>query len=145
MTRPIKIYGISTGICPIQPNTNITPANRLKKKRASGLNFGFKTTIDNRPMLICMERVSNLLIDKIYFKNSPQYHLDLRDLRDVIIRNINIHVNVEQQKALYKEYNLLNEFGFPVFPLNTDGIDPQGFYYYYFNFIFNPDLKYNFF
>ena len=105
--------------------------------------YVFETTIDNRPMMICMERVSNLLIHELYFKNSPQYHLDLRDLEEVIIRNINIHVDVENQKALYRKYNLLNEIGIPVFPLNTDGIDPQGFFFFFFSF-FLTKFKFEF-
>lgn len=84
------------------------------------------TATDNRPMLVAMERVSDIIIYDVTFKNSPQYHLDLRDIANAHIHDIDIIVDVTKQKKLLGDYGLLNELGIPTFPLNTDGIDPQG-------------------
>lgn len=86
------------------------------------------STIDNRPMLIAMERVSDIIIYDVTFKNSPQYHLDLRDIANAHIHDIDIIVDVTAQKKLLSEHGLLDELGIPTFPLNTDGIDPQGLF-----------------
>ena len=91
-------------------------------------------------MLVCMERVEQLVIRELTFENSPEYHLDLRDIKDVHIYDIVVWVDIFKQKALLQEFGHWDhshqrlagfpdeavEFGIPTFPLNTDGIDPQG-------------------
>jgi len=77
-------------------------------------------------MLIAMERVENIEISGVRFQNSPQYHLDLRDIKNCYIHDCVIYVDVVKQKELYRQFGYLNEFEIPTFPLNTDGIDPQG-------------------
>jgi polygalacturonase len=84
------------------------------------------TTIDNRPNMIWMEQCSNVLIQQMRFINSPMYHLYLNDMANVTVRNIDIHVDVENQKQLLQSAGYLTPEGIPMFPLNTDGIDPSG-------------------
>jgi polygalacturonase len=81
---------------------------------------------DQRPNLLGMERVTNVLVHQIHFKNAPQYHVNLRDMRDVVIRNMSVDVDVYKQKALLSQHGLLSESGLPIFPLNTDGVDYSG-------------------
>ena len=47
-------------------------------------------------------------------------------MKDVLVRKINIFVDVEKQLEIYRKFDALDEFGIPTFPLNTDGIDPSG-------------------
>lgn len=89
--------------------------------------FVVLTTIDNRPHMIMMEEATNLTFQGgLRFRNSPQYHLLLWDVVDVYITNIDIYVNVTDQQELLRTHSLLTEEGIPIFPLNTDGIDPAG-------------------
>ena len=84
------------------------------------------TGIDDRPNMIYFEECTNIFLHNLTLKNSPKYHVYLHDMKDVIVRKIDIIVDIEKQKELYRKYNLLDEFGIPIFPLNTDGIDPSG-------------------
>jgi polygalacturonase len=76
--------------------------------------------------MIWMEQCSNVLIQQMRFINSPMYHLYLNDMANVTVRNIDIHVDVENQKQLLQSAGYLTPEGIPMFPLNTDGIDPSG-------------------
>ena len=71
---------------------------------------------DNRPNLIDLSVGKNTLIDGITVFNSPQYHLFLMDQLDLIVRNVIVHVDITPEDS----------FKFPIFPLNTDGIDVSG-------------------
>jgi polygalacturonase len=66
-------------------------------------------TEDNRPNLLQIESSIGLYIEGISLFNSPRYHIRLRDMRNILIENISITVNSK----------------IPIFPLNTDGIDPS--------------------
>eukprot|EP00026_Physarum_polycephalum_P010001 Phypoly_transcript_10144.p1 GENE.Phypoly_transcript_10144~~Phypoly_transcript_10144.p1 ORF type:complete len:130 (+),score=18.27 Phypoly_transcript_10144:233-622(+) len=77
--------------------------------------------------MIMMEEATNLVFHGgLKFRNSPQYHLFLVDVVDVYITDIDIFVNVSDQRELLRKHSLLSDEGLPVFPLNTDGIDPAG-------------------
>eukprot|EP00475_Leptophrys_vorax_P002192 TRINITY_DN11249_c0_g1_i1.p1 TRINITY_DN11249_c0_g1~~TRINITY_DN11249_c0_g1_i1.p1 ORF type:complete len:439 (+),score=108.58 TRINITY_DN11249_c0_g1_i1:67-1383(+) len=80
-----------------------------------------------RPHLISVSETRNLLIEKIHMKNSPCYHIQIGDAMDVILRYISIKVDVWKQKELFDTLSngWLNGI-IPLFPLNTDGIDPSG-------------------
>jgi len=83
--------------------------------------------IHNRPHMVAMERVEGIVIDNLYFTNSPNFHLRLHDIKDLHVKNITIYVDTESQHAmLQKSGNWHEERGVPTFPLNTDGIDPSG-------------------
>ena len=84
------------------------------------------TTIDNRPNMVWMEQCTNTLIWQLSFKNSPMYHLYLNDMANVTVRDLDIHVDIEKQKEILATGGWLSPEGIPMFPLNTDGIDPSG-------------------
>lgn len=81
---------------------------------------------DFRPCILTLERATNVIIRGITFKNSPYYHLWLHDVKDFVVRDLLIHVDVTSQKKLLGEAGFLDSLGIPTFPLNTDGIDPAG-------------------
>ena len=57
-------------------------------------------------------------------KNSAQYHLKMDSCYDAELYNSNIKVNTTAQINLLKRFSLTGII--PLFPLNTDGIDPSG-------------------
>eukprot|EP01098_Paradermamoeba_levis_P006122 TRINITY_DN2541_c0_g1_i1.p1 TRINITY_DN2541_c0_g1~~TRINITY_DN2541_c0_g1_i1.p1 ORF type:complete len:556 (+),score=189.58 TRINITY_DN2541_c0_g1_i1:98-1669(+) len=59
---------------------------------------------DFRPHMILMRECSNILIHQLKFLNSPQFHLNLNDVKNVVIRQINIHVDVTAQARLLLTY-----------------------------------------
>lgn len=63
-------------------------------------------------------------IHDIIMKNSPQFHLKMDSCYDSELYNINIRVNTTAQIDLFKRLSLVGVV--PLFPLNTDGIDPSG-------------------
>ena len=81
---------------------------------------------DNRPNLLDIHDSQNIVIDGLTFSNSPQYHINLRNIENGLIHNINITVDVFEQQALLRKQNLLYQNFIPTFPLNTDGIDISG-------------------
>jgi hypothetical protein len=75
---------------------------------------------DHRPNLLNIDTCTNLLLHNLRFWNSPQYHIDLHNVVDVVVRDFEIHVDVFAQKAIYTAFNALDETtGLPIFPLNT--------------------------
>ena len=83
----------------------------------------------NRPKLLQFNQCSHLEFYDFKMKNSPYYHLHLQDVVNVTIRGIDIRVDVFKQKELLHQHSLMQTFNginVPLFPLNTDGIDPQG-------------------
>lgn len=71
----------------------------------------------NRPNLVVFDNCSDIFIDKITLSNSPQYHLNMKEVGNVLVEYVTIYVNTTEQKKIG---------GFPLFPLNTDGIDVSG-------------------
>lgn len=84
------------------------------------------TAKDHRASLLVMEACTDVVIRGVEFRNSPEYHIFLHDVRDVVIRDLSIMVDTIGQKKLLSDHGLLDSFGIPTFPLNTDGIDPAG-------------------
>lgn len=78
-----------------------------------------------RPHLVTMRNMVDTLIEGIRVKNSPAFHFALRDMLNLVVRNIDIKVNITAQRTLFDKYGLWLK-GVPTFPLNTDGIDPSG-------------------
>ena len=91
---------------------------------------------DHRPHLVHFRRTQTITVENIRLINSPQYHIKLDDCADLIVRHMVIWVDVEKQKSLLRENGLLETsvgttadgrkrvIEIPIFPLNTDGIDP---------------------
>ena len=85
-----------------------------------------KLLTDNnfRPHLIRLERSRYIKIHDITMKNSAQFHLKMDECYDAELYNIAILVNTIAQINLLKKFSI--EGVIPLFPLNTDGIDPSG-------------------
>jgi len=82
---------------------------------------------DTRGHMFKFSVCKDILIENIHVKNSPMYHFDLMDIENLIVRYVDIWVDTTKQKELYKKNNMwdiLNNM--PLYPLNTDGIDPKG-------------------
>lgn len=77
----------------------------------------------NRPHLIKLQECTSVRASELHLKNSPQFHIIILDCLNLSLGNIKITVNRTAQFKLLKQFNRL---GLPMFPFNTDGIDPQG-------------------
>lgn len=84
-----------------------------------------------RPHLIAVNRVKNLTVHDLVLKNSPCYHLKIDQTIDAVIYNLDIKVNTTAQLDILKRYYLIGSV--PMFPLNTDGIDPNGRNFHIYN------------
>lgn len=84
-----------------------------------------------RPHLIATNRVKNLTVHDLVLKNSPCFHMKLDQTIDAVIYNIDIKVNTTAQLDILKRYYLIGSV--PMFPLNTDGIDPSGRNFHIYN------------
>ena len=58
------------------------------------------TDHDHRPHLVMMDTCSDIHITNLMFLDSPQFHLRLYHIMDVVIRNITIFVDIGKQKEL---------------------------------------------
>lgn len=58
------------------------------------------TAQDNRPHLLCMWRCVNTTISGWTLRNSPQYHMLLDDMSNLIVEDITIFVDVEGQREI---------------------------------------------
>ncbi len=83
--------------------------------------FVIITGVDKRPHMLGIHRSENVTISNLRFVDSPQFHVYLTDVKHARVSRVNITVNVEQRNIFAEIGN-----GIPVFPLNTDGIDPSG-------------------
>ena len=96
---------------------------------------------DERPKLLTFRLSTNLVINDLVMVNSPFWHLNLDDVANVTINNLVVDVDTERQHSALPS-NLISypkrpfslyRWGLdqllsniPLFPLNTDGIDPAG-------------------
>lgn len=85
----------------------------------------------SRPHLINFVHCNGVDFHDLVLKNSPSYHLKTDPCENVRIYNLNIKVNTTAQFNLIKKMSF--EGVLPVFPLNTDGIDPRGANHHIFN------------
>ena len=84
-----------------------------------------------RPNMVEMLNCTNVIVEDLKVYNSPRYHFHLMNMTNLIVRNIYIWVNVTaQQELLEQKQSKLGvasaPWNIPMFPLNTDGIDPSG-------------------
>jgi polygalacturonase len=66
----------------------------------------------------------NTIIHDLVLKNSAQFHIKMDECHTAEIYNLNIKVNTTAQINLLRHFSL--EGVVPMFPFNTDGIDPHG-------------------
>ena len=73
-------------------------------------------TVDDRPNMLSIQESYNFELYGLTMKNSPRFHMWIKDLIDVHVHHFEIDVDLTSQKKLLHRI--------PTFPLNTDGIDP---------------------
>ena len=90
----------------------------------------------SRPKMFQIEYSRFVTIEDIEVKNGPFFHIGFQSTNDVVIRRIKIMVDLVAQRRMFFEH--LGVAGeaedshaglapwLPLFPLNTDGIDPHG-------------------
>lgn len=95
--------------------------------------FVIITGTDKRPHMMGVFRSWDVHIEGLRVRNSPQFHFLLSDVARMRVAHVDIRVDVEQQKKLWEKAKKQQKQekqeklkGVPVFPLNTDGIDPSG-------------------
>jgi polygalacturonase len=71
-----------------------------------------------------MQRCVNVEFTGIKWQNSPQYHFYVTDIDNFTFHDFEIWVDIWDQKALFDLFG--HNVYLPIFPLNTDGIDPAG-------------------
>lgn len=87
--------------------------------------WGSKT--DHRPFLFRMKHSKDVEIAHLFFNNTPFWTMDFDDMLNLHIHDVDVYVDVNQQKELMKEFGYWDEaVGAPTFPLNTDGMDLRG-------------------
>lgn len=91
----------------------------------------YLTDQNYRPHLIHMVDTNFTKIHDMVWKNAAQYHLKMDSCHDSEIYNIDIKVNTTAQINLIKKFSI--EGVVPMFPLNTDGIDPAGARFHIYN------------
>mmetsp|Transcript_17902 Transcript_17902/g.34219 ORF Transcript_17902/g.34219 Transcript_17902/m.34219 type:complete len:525 (-) Transcript_17902:197-1771(-) len=101
------------------------------KIHGQGFRWWLRTLLkqdqDQRPHIMYWFQSRDILIENIRFFNSPMYHIKLSDVEGVEIRGISIDVDTTRQTEMLSERGLWNAADkIPIFPLNTDGIDPDG-------------------
>ncbi len=74
-----------------------------------------------RPHMLLIEVCSGIVFEKIALRNSPRFHFKMQDVENVEIRDMEIFADWWGTRSDGR-YN----WRLPIFPLNTDGIDPAG-------------------
>eukprot|EP00978_Attheya_sp_CCMP212_P032384 scaffold126150_cov60-Attheya_sp.AAC.20 len=79
--------------------------------------FGYRKTQEHRPPLLVVNRSTNLLIEKLVFRDPPLYTMFLRGLDGMTIR----YVSIVARRTRADGHRLVDMSAF-----NTDGIDVSG-------------------
>ena len=84
-----------------------------------------------RPNMVEMLNCTNVVVESLKVYNSPRYHFHLMNMTNLIVRDIYIWVDVTAQQDLLEQMKAKHSPGsspwkIPMFPFNTDGIDPSG-------------------
>lgn len=74
----------------------------------------------SRPHMLLIEVCKNILFENIMLRNSPKFHFKLQDIDGLEVRNMEIFTDWWGSRRKSSSFRL------PIFPLNTDGIDPAG-------------------
>lgn len=89
-----------------------------------------------RPILIKTLKSQNFLFENFTMWDAPYYNIDTHNSDNFEFRNMFILVNTTKQRELFLIFDnitLYSTQSLPMFPLNTDGIDPSGKNYYIHN------------
>ena len=86
---------------------------------------------NGRPHLLRYVNSNFTTMHDLVLKNSPQFHVKLDNCHDGLFYNLNIRVNTTAQINLVKRFSL--EGSVIMFPFNTDGIDPSGARFTFYN------------
>ena len=81
--------------------------------------------------MIGIERGRNLHFTGVRYINSPSFHFELIDIDNLYMHDMAIHVDIKGQLELNRLLlgGIVSDgdgLTLPIFPLNTDGIDPRG-------------------
>ena len=96
------------------------------------VNTVFNFIDKTRPNMVEMTNCTNVVVESLRVYNSPRYHFHLSNMTDLIVRDIYIWVDVTAQRDLLEKAKVKRStsgsgaWNLPMFPLNTDGIDPSG-------------------
>ncbi|KAI8905103.1 pectin lyase fold/virulence factor [Gorgonomyces haynaldii] len=85
-----------------------------------------KLKSDNRPKLLTFHRSSSLSIYNLTLANAPFWNLNLQDVKDVIVDRLVVDTDLTKQDQVQSSFGNYIQGKIPLFPLNTDGIDPSG-------------------
>lgn len=75
-----------------------------------------------RPRLLFMEWANNTEVTGVKWLNAPHFNLELKDMDTLWVHDFEIFADYKGQMELGKFFNKT----LPMFPLNTDGVDPHG-------------------
>jgi hypothetical protein len=95
--------------------------------------------LDHRPHMFYFQRCTQFVVQSLYVQNAPMFHFLIEDSADFYYKNLTIYVDIHQQKTMTQsaiELGLIEhpqaefdeqglQISLPVFPLNTDGVDPS--------------------
>ena len=111
----------------------ILTGKSLGSIRGQGYKWWVETVFNfidkERPKMVKMQNCTDVIVEDLRVYNSPSFHFDLSNMTNLIVRNIYIWVDVTAQRDLLKHSKVVGgngEWNLPMFPLNTDGIDPSG-------------------
>lgn len=76
----------------------------------------------NRPHLVYLDNCVSVVVENLTLRNSPCFHLVAHQIKNFYVKNVFIWVDVTAQKQLLDTA----PWKLPMFPFNTDGIDPSG-------------------
>ena len=78
-----------------------------------------------RPHLVVFDNCVDVEVENLTMLNSPRFHLVAHHIKNFLVRNVIIWVDVTAQQQLLNSSHS-SSWKIPMFPFNTDGIDPSG-------------------
>jgi polygalacturonase len=86
---------------------------------------------NSRPHMFRFVDCNFTTMHDLLLKNAAQFHVKMDQCHDGLFYNINIKVNTTAQINLVKRFSL--EGSLIMFPFNTDGFDPSGARFHFYN------------
>ena len=78
-----------------------------------------------------MINCNNITMHDLLLKNAAQFHVKMDHCNDGLFFNLQIKVNITAQFNLAKRFSI--EGSLIMFPFNTDGFDPSGARFHFYN------------